>query len=311
MQEEQELKLKYRPTNFDEFYGNENMIASLKSVLRRDKGIPHCILFFGPRGCGKTTLAGIVKDEIGCSDGDFKIYNSANNRGIDTAREIIRLAPLVSKAGRGKPKIYLLDECHKTTNEFQNAILDMLEKPPFHVYFILCTTEPEKLLVTVKSRAVKFEVKKLIRPRMVALLKWICNEEGIELSDKHITEIASCSEGSPRDALTILDSIIDIENEEEAFNAIAGAGIEETQLKEITALLMSKTRPSWKQMAKLIKELDVEPEQVRRSIKKYFGSNFLNTGQDKHYEIMCLFLEPFYNSGREGLIEALYLACQV
>lgn len=309
--EVKELRLKYRPKSFEEFVGNEKMVRSLKSILDREEGRPHTLLFQGPSGCGKTTLARIVARELGCSfEFDLKEYNISDMRGIDTARELIRVSKLSPL--QGKVRVYILDECHKATNEFQNAMLDLLEAPPPHVYFLLCTTEPQRLLATIRGqRAMVFQLSSFSRPQMIKFLKDICNKEGVEFPSKHLVEIARSSNGSPRAALNILDQVIDIDDDEKAFDAILSASASSSSVKDILDLLMAPGQSSWKTMAKLIKNLDVEPEDSRYAIKGYMGSVFLNSGDRRHYDIMSLFLDPLHYSGREGLIEALYLACQV
>lgn len=308
------LHLKYRPRTFEEFLGNDAMLESLKSIVRREGARQHTYLFQGPSGCGKTTLARIMKGELECSDRDFIEYNISQMRGIDTAREIINNSKF-SPMG-GKTRVYVLNECHKATPEFQNAMLDILEDPPQHVYFILCTTEPEKLLPTIRGqRASVFQVSRLPRPKIVKLLKDVQDKEfgnGGGFPDKHIQEIARLCDGSPRKALVMLDQIADIQDDEAAFQAILDSTVDEVKIKEIIDQLLPKGgKPSWKAISKLLKDLDIEPEQARHAIKAYLGSVFLNRGDDRVYQMMSLFLEPFHYSGREGLIDALYLACKV
>jgi len=200
--EQQPLHIKYRPQTFDELIGNETTIESLKSILQREKGEIRSFLFTGPSGCGKTTIARIMANELKCSDRDLQEYNSSNTRGIDTIREIAnncRYSPL-----NGKVKIYLLDEIHKATNDAQNALLKLLEDTPNHVRFILCTTDPEKLLKTIKTRCSTFVVSSLQRAKIMKLLKWVCEEEKCDISQKVIQKIAECADGSPRQSLVLL-----------------------------------------------------------------------------------------------------------
>ncbi|KKL10376.1 hypothetical protein LCGC14_2556470, partial [marine sediment metagenome] len=220
------LHIAHRPSDFSTFVGNESTIQSLKSVLDREKGHVKVFLLQGPSGCGKTTLARIIRNYLGCSEHDFFEYNMANTRGIDTIRGLVgnaKYAPL-----KGGVRIYLLDECHKLTTDAQNALLKILEDTPDHVRFILCTTEPEKLINTIKTRCSTFQVSSLQRAKIITLLKGVCEKEEAEFPDKHYKEIARVCDGSPRKALSILDQIMDIPDDDKAFDAILSATVSET-----------------------------------------------------------------------------------
>src|SRR3989304_2450876 len=150
--------IKFRPKDLSDIIGNRSIVTSLESILQ-SKDRPHAFLFTGKQGCGKTTLARILCKRLECSDHDLIEINISNNRGIDTARDIIQFAYV--KPLDGRSRVYLLDEVHKSTNDFQNAILKVMEEPPEHLYFILCTTEPQKLLKTVISRCTEYVVSPL------------------------------------------------------------------------------------------------------------------------------------------------------
>lgn len=312
--EERNLPIKHRPQRWEDFAGNEAMVASLRSVLERDTGQPHCVMFQGPSGCGKTTLARMVAKVLGCVGRNLFEYNISDMRGIDTAREIIAACAFAPIQG-SRVKVYVLNEMHKATNEFQNAMLDILEHPPSHVYFIICTTEPEKILPTIRGqRATVFNVAPLQKAKMISFLKSIVDKEGADhFSEDVYAQIAMVSEGSPRKALTILDQVIDIENEKDALDAIASAGVGEADVKEIIDYLMGPGKKDWKAMSKMVRGLDLsgdKPERVRNAICRYFGTVFLNRGDKRSHEIMTLFMEPFFYSGRERFIDAVFIACQ-
>jgi len=307
------LHIKYRPSVFSEFIGNEPTVEALKSVLKREgKDQIKTYLFSGPSGCGKTTLARIISKELGCFETDFFEYNVANTRGIDTIRDLIqkaRYAPL-----KGDIKIYLLDEAHKLTSDAQNALLKILEDTPDHVRFILCTTEENKLILTIRNRATVFPVNRIPRPVMAGFLKGIAKKEGVEFAEKYYTEIASVSEGSPRMALAILDKIIDIEDDEEAFNAISSANFDEMEVKKLIDYLMSQGKKSWKEVSKIVKNLDLtgsKPEEIRVAIARYFGTVLLNRGDPWSHRVMAMFAsEPWFYTGREKLLDTLWELCK-
>jgi DNA polymerase-3 subunit gamma/tau len=141
--ESPELYLKHRPSLFKQVIGQDDAVNVLQQLLKGDR-FPHALLLSGPSGCGKTTLARICRDKLECTGADFQELNGADTRGIDTIREIrshLNLRPM-----HGKCRIWYIDEAHKLSNDAQNALLKMLEDTPTTAYFMLATTEPNKLI---------------------------------------------------------------------------------------------------------------------------------------------------------------------
>jgi len=295
------FNVKHRPKEFSEFFGNVPTIKSLDGVLKsRDK--PHAFFFSGPSGCGKTTLARIIVNKLGCNLNDLHEINMGNNRGIDTAREIINgvyFMPLY-----GDVKVYLLDECHKSTLDFQNALLKIVEEPPAHVYFIFCTTEPDKVIETIKNRCACYSVSKLSPKRIKKLITSVCEKENIDLDEDQIKEIAKISLGLPRQAVLILEQIKDLPSEDiiEAIQSYTEK--DKTDIKRLCRALLEKK--NWKIISKIISGLDVEPETIRRAVLGYMSAVLLNKNEIQAVVVIENFADNFYSSGKAGLVLACY-----
>lgn len=307
------LHIDYRPKDFDEVMGNEATIRSLQAVLAREDK-PHAFMFTGPKGCGKTTLARIVSKEVGCTSAGLNEYNTANTRGIDTIRDIdrgCRYAPLT-----GGSILYIMDECHKLTNDAQNALLKLLEEPPKHVYFCLCTTNSEKMLETVKDRCHIYKVKLLSSMQIKRLLRTVLKAEKIEnFPMEAVSEIARVSEGTPRRALVVLDGVIDIEDEGELIEAISEALIGEQEVIELCRMLIAVPQVNkWKQVSQLLRGIDEEPEGVRYGILKYLNTTILGCNEDTAERIDAIincFLDSYMYTGIAGLTSSCYQASRL
>jgi DNA polymerase III gamma/tau subunit len=305
------LHTKYQVRNLEDIIGNDDIVKSLMSVLDREEDVPHTYLFTGPSGAGKSTLAEIVKDELGCHKNDFFLYNASNSRGIDTIREIQENC--VYAPSGGKIKFYLLEEAHQLTPQAQEAILELLIKPPRHVYFGLCTTEPEKLKKTLKRRCHHYTVSPLIRGQLIKLLTRVLKEEGIDDYPKNIiTKIVSASDGSAGIALNLLDTIIDIEDEKEALTVIENTTISETAVNEVAQSILGGE--SWKMFSEKVKGLKGDAESLRRAFANYFGKVMIGSPTPEKASLMMEVLEPFMDntttmySGKAGLDYCLTFA---
>jgi len=205
---EKELYKKYRPKDFEGVVGQTDALKSLQQMAKNKK-IPHALLFTGPSGCGKTTLARIVRRELGCGKHDFSEVNCADFRGIDMVRDIrsrMMQAPI-----SGSCRVWLIDEAHRLTGDAMDAFLKILEDTPDHVYFMLATTNPQKLLKTVRTRCTEISVKSLSNKDIVKLVTDVAKKEGKTLPKEVAKKIADKCEGSARQALVLLHQIIDLE----------------------------------------------------------------------------------------------------
>ena len=222
------LYRKYRPKNFDDVCGQEEIVTVIKNAIVNNK-VSHAYLFSGPRGTGKTTIAKIIGRLVNCEnlvDGNpcGKCYNcvnfmnsndiveidAASNNGVDEIRELRDKVNLVPN--NAKYKVYIIDEVHMLTNQAFNALLKTLEEPPGHVIFILATTEPHKIPLTIASRCQKFRFSKIDDNKIVDRLKFIADNEKVNASLDVFYEIARLSDGCMRDAINIFDQLIAYSN---------------------------------------------------------------------------------------------------
>jgi len=296
------LYQKHRPSSLDEVRGNEIIIESIASMLANHKTCPHAFLLHGATGCGKTTIGRGIVHALGVHEVDFQEIDSADFRGIDTIREIRKNC--MFKPMKGAYRVYLLDECHQMSKDAQNALLKILEDTPPHVFFILCTTDPGGLISTIKGRCSSFEVKPLSDENMKSLLKVIARKEGSSLDKEVIDQIILDAQGHPRNAIQILEQVLNTEPENRLKVAKQTAA-EQSESIELCRALLSNS--NWKQIATILDGLKQQnPESIRRHVLGYAQSVLLKADNPKAGLVLELFLEPTYNSGFPQIVFACY-----
>jgi len=220
------LARKYRPRSFDTLIGQDHVVRALTHALSTQR-LHHAWLFTGTRGVGKTTLSRILAKSLNCETGitatpcgqcracteidagrfvDYVELDAASNRGIDDMTQLLEQA--VYAPGAGRFKVYMIDEVHMLTGPAFNAMLKTLEEPPPHVKFILATTDPQKIPVTVLSRCLQFNLKQMPIDAIVQHLRQVLGEEAIPFEDAALRLIGQAAAGSMRDALSLTDQAI-------------------------------------------------------------------------------------------------------
>jgi DNA polymerase-3 subunit gamma/tau len=222
----QSLYRRYRPQKFSEIRGQQHIVTALKNAVAKGE-VGHAYMFHGPRGTGKTTSARVLAKALNCTNlGDdsepcgqcescvaieegrsFDLHelDAASNNGVEDMRD------LLAKVNLGTPgnvKVYILDEVHMLTRGAENALLKTLEEPPDHVIWVLATTEPHKVVQTIRSRCQVFELGLLGAEEMAAHVRWIIEDAGLDVDDAAVDHVVSVGGGSARDTLSALDRVV-------------------------------------------------------------------------------------------------------
>jgi DNA polymerase-3 subunit gamma/tau len=252
----QSLYRRFRPQRFEEVVGQDHVTRTLRNAVREDR-VVHAYLFSGPRGTGKTSTARILAKALNCAapeDGepcghcdscqqvasgaslDVIELDAASNRGIDAMRELVSRVAL-GTAGRWK--VYILDEVHQLTADASTTLLKTLEEPPGHVVFVLATTDPQKVLPTIRSRTQHFEFRLLPADVLLGLLRRVAADAELEVAPEALDLVARRGSGSARDALSALDQVAaagGIEHEVDPSDEIAEALAERDAARVLAAV---------------------------------------------------------------------------
>lgn len=199
------LYLKYRPQSLDEIVGQEELVKVLKNSVKTGN-ISHAYLFSGGRGTGKTTTARAFAKELGIHKDDILELDAASNNGVEEIKslsESVHTLPYFSNF-----KMYILDEAHMLTKAASNAFLKTLEEPPKHCIFVLCTTDPEKMLETILSRCTKFNLKSPNQETLSKFLTEVCKKENVKVEKDAVNLVALSGDGSYRDSLSNLQKVL-------------------------------------------------------------------------------------------------------
>ncbi len=247
----QVLARKWRPRDFSEMVGQEHVVRALSNALDNDR-LHHAYLFTGTRGVGKTTLARILAKSLNCEKGvsstpcgecsicrevdegrfaDLLEVDAASRTKVDQTRELLENVPFAPI--RGRYKVYLIDEVHMFSDSSFNALLKTLEEPPPHVKFLLATTDPQKVPVTVLSRCLQLNLKRLPLEQIRGQFEHILQAEGIEWEAPALALLARAADGSMRDGLSLLDQAI----------SFGGGRVREADVKSMLGILAQDRLP--------------------------------------------------------------------
>lgn len=297
------LITRYRPLEFDDILGQEHIIASIKEVVEADSS--HAFIFTGPAGTGKTSLARIIATKVGCTGVNLLEIDAATNTGVDDMREVIS-SLRYQGFGVSSTKCIIIDESHMLSKSAWASLLKVLEEPPQHVYWMLCTTDAHKIPDTIKTRCLRYDLKPVPKDLIFEHLHDIAQIEGFKTNEGVIDLITREAYGSVRKAIADLAACADVTERKVAADLLKTAG-EDSEVLSLCQLIAKGQGFTWAKAMVLLQGLqDLSPESIRIMIIRYFTKAAMGAKDEQAFRYLAVisaFSEPCNQS--DGLAPIL------
>ena len=272
---QQALYRKYRPEKLTELVGQEEAVSLISQQIEKEN-LGHAYLFSGPRGVGKTSLARIIATQLGCDPiFDITEIDAASNNKVDDIRGMNESVNFIASSP-GKKRVYILDEVHMLSNAASNAFLKTLEEPPEHIIFILATTEPERVLETVKSRTTHIVFKKISEDEIVRTLQKIGKKEKMNLDIDVLNTIATFSDGSLRDGINLFEQTYNTFGKKSTVDDLYGI-LGKLSTKEFESIINSIETQDTASVLEVLRgayKKGLQPIDIMESISEFFRNMF-------------------------------------
>lgn len=306
---------KHRPRRWDGVLGQDAVVRGLSRALKAGT-LPHAMIFAGPSGTGKNTAARILADRMGCLGGfDYEELDCAAVEEPLAAVRKLRDRAHLSGGGPGGVRLFVLDEVQALSRAgfAQQALLKMLEEARPHAYFVLNTTDPDKLLPTIRTRCSLFQFRAVSADALAGLAREVAAAEGVDPppSEAVLAALAEAAEGSPRKLLVDLQAVATLPDDTQRLERLAPEARRRDAF-ELAKLLIWGHRPTWRQCCELIQKIDVQradAEGFRWLVMACARKELLKGNpktQERAFGVLDAFADPFFNTGEHGVLLACY-----
>jgi DNA polymerase III gamma/tau subunit len=298
-QQEEPLHLKYRPRRLADVVGQEAVTRAVRAALDMS-GRPHCWLFTGPPGTGKTTLGRIVAAECGVEPGNVVEVDAASRNGVDDVRALTE-GLAYGAFGESPGKAILLNECQRLSGNAWDALLTVTEEPPPHAYFVLTSTNPAKIPAAMQTRCQVFPLRALRRDDVLDVLERVCDEERFDTAGRVLDMVADAAGGSMRAALTMLSSVHALRDERDVADVLERP-LEDAEVIDLCRLMVSG-RLTWARACDVLARMsDPNAEGVRLVVCAYLSKVAAGARSDRDAEdaldVLREFVVPFDPAAR-------------